>query len=182
MIVGFADDGESALALAAELRPDLLLLDLMLPKLNGLIVLEQLAQRNQNLRVLVMSGQGSGLDFQRALDLGADGLVSKEDPAETMLEGIRALEAGDTYYSERIRDLIGPLGNSQATEEGSLTDREREILRLIADGESNVQIGLSLGIATATVKKHRENIRRKTGASNAVELTRLAARLGLSAL
>jgi DNA-binding NarL/FixJ family response regulator len=184
-IVGFAADGDSALVLVNELHPDILLLDLMLPKRNGLSVLEQLAGLEEAPAVLVMSGQGSGLDFQQALNLGAAGLVSKEDVAEAVIEGIRALQAGRSYCSQRVRDLVAPLGNGSeigAERSENLTPREREVLRLIAEGQSNVQIGLTLDIATKTVKKHRENIRAKTGAGNAVELTRLAVRLGLIAL
>lgn len=180
-IVGHARNGEEALEMCAALQPDLLVLDLMLPKKSGLIVLETLAHQKQRPAVLIISGQASGLDFKTAQDLGAEGLVSKEDQPEEVLAAITALRAGSRYLSPVIQDLVQPLAlNEDNTDvRRHLTLREREVLSLVAEGLSNDDIGSRLNISPMTAKKHRENLMRKLGISTAVQATRAAARLGL---
>ncbi len=181
-IVGHARDGDEALRSVAQQKPDLLLLDLMLPKKSGLLVLEALGHWQTRPLVLVMSGQASGIDFKRAADLGAEGLVSKEDEAEDILIALQAVRNGEHHRSPVVRGLLEPLeAAGPRLEEGQhLTAREREVLALVAEGHSNADIGSMLGISVKTAKKHRENIHRKLGISTAVEATRAAARLGLS--
>ncbi len=156
-IVGRAQDGEEALQRVAEEEPDILLLDLMLPKKSGLLVLEALGRRQTRPRVLVMSGNASGIDFKRAAELGAEGLISKEDEAEEVIAAIHALRDGGTYRSPVVRALLEPLGEtgSGLGEGESLTAREREILALVAEGYSNAKIGSTLGISVKTAKKQR---------------------------
>ena len=185
VIVGRARDGETALEEAARLEPDLLLLDLLLPKKTGLVVLETIAGWQRRPRVLVMSGQASGLDFKRAAELGADGLVSKDDEAEHLIAALQSVRRGEPFRSPVVRGLLEPLeGHAAPGSDGALplTPREREVLVLVAEGHANAVIGEKLGISPATAKKHRENIHRKLGISTAVEATRIAARLGLSKL
>jgi DNA-binding NarL/FixJ family response regulator len=185
-VVGFADDGEQLLQLCETLSPDLILLDLKLPKINGLVVLEQLMSRSQPLKVVVISGQSSGLDFQQASQLGAHGLVSKEDDPEEVLTAIAAVAAGNRYRSSVLTQLLAPLADEQNSERPGeldavhLTPRERQILALVADGMSNAHVASMLSISAKTAKKHRENIRRKLNAHSAIEIARAAARLGLT--
>jgi DNA-binding NarL/FixJ family response regulator len=183
-IVGTAADGAAALREIARLEPDLVVLDLMLPVKSGLVVLEALANWQRRPRVLVMSGQASGLDFKRASDLGAEGLVSKEDGAEALIAALESVRRGAVHRSPVVRGLLEPLEASPGPPSAGehLTTREREVLALVAEGRSSADIAAALGIALKTVKKHRENIRRKLGISTAVEATRAAARLGLSKL
>jgi len=181
--VGFAADGYQALEYCERLQPDLLLLDLGLPRLNGLLVLERLQTWTQPPRIVVMSGQITGLDFQRAASLGAQGLVSKEDPLEELLSAVREVCAGRLYRSSAVTELLAPLASDAAggkENSSHLTPREREILALIADGMSNANVAALLSISVKTAKKHRENIRRKLQVNSAVELARAAARLGLT--
>lgn len=180
-IIGCAKDGDEALRKIAEQEPDLLLLDLMLPKKSGLLVLEALGQWQSRPLVLVMSGQASGIDFKRAAELGAEGLISKEDEGEEIIAAIHSLRRGNCYRSPVVRALLEPLeaAGPGLSEGESLTAREREVLALVAEGCSNLDIGSRLGISIKTAKKHRENIRRKLGISTAVQATRVAARLGL---
>lgn len=187
-VVGCAGDGDEALALIDRLSPDLVLLDLALPRKSGLLVLETLTRRPTRPRVLIISGQASGLDFKRVADLGAEGIVSKEDESEELLAAVRAVRSGETYRSTAVTALLGPLarvrGRAQRQGEppSQLTTREREVLALVAEGCSNAEIGRRLAISPKTAKKHRENIRGKLGISTAVEATRAAARLGLTKL
>lgn len=176
-LVGSAQDGDQVLELAATLAPDVVILDLMLPKRPGLVVLEHLKRLRPAPQVIVISGQATGLAFRQALDSGADAVVSKEDTSDELLAALAAVRRRRPYRSRRVSELIGVLDGSGPEE--ALTPREREVLSLVAAGYSNDRIGLRLKISPRTAKKHRENIRAKLGVSNAVEAARLAARLGL---
>lgn len=176
-IVGTAGDGKQALALIAELAPDVVILDLMLPGMPGLLVLEQLRDFDPRPKVIALSGQASGLAFKQACDSGADAVISKEDPSECLLSAIAALQRGERFRSPKVAGLLGVLESTAG--EPALTRREREVLALIAAGNSDQQIAGYLSISPKTAKKHRENIRNKLGVSNAVEAARVAARLGL---
>ena len=185
-VVGFADDGEQALQLCGSLSPELILLDLKLPKINGLVVLERLMRQTRPPKVVVISGQSSGLDFQQAAQLGAQGLVSKEDAPEEVLAAIGAVACGKRYRSAVLTELLAPLADDQSAERPGeledvhLTPRERQILALVAEGMSNAHVASLLSISVKTAKKHRENIRRKLDAHSAIEIARAAARLGLT--
>lgn len=183
-VVGVARDGEEALERVAERKPDVLILDLMLPRRSGALVLSSLASAGVAPRVLVLSGQLTGRDCETLLQAGAQAIVSKEDPAEELLEALRAVRDGESFLTTGVRRLLEPLdaGVSAEPDAEALTVREREVLALVAEGYSSEGIGERLGIATKTVKKHRENIRRKLRISSVVEATRAAARLGLAKL
>jgi DNA-binding NarL/FixJ family response regulator len=176
-LVGFASDGEETLALAHQLQPDVVVLDLVLPKIPGLVVLERLKHGRNPPRVVAVSGQASGLIFKQALDLGADAVISKEDDSEELLAAIRALGRGERYRSPTVERIVGALTPGSGP---TLTAREREVLALVAQGLSNDEIGARLGMASKTSKKHRENIRAKLGVSTAVEAAQAAVRLGLA--
>lgn len=176
-LVGSAEDGDQVLLMTETLAPDLLILDLMLPKKPGLIVLQQVKRLNPSPQVIALSGQASGLMFRQAFDGGADAVVSKEDSSEELLAAIDAVRRGEVFRSSKVAKLLGVLDSTASRP--ALTPREQEVLSLLAGGYSNDQIGARLHISPKTVKKHRENIRRKLGVSNAVEAARMAARLGL---
>lgn len=181
-VVASAEDGEEALRLVAEHSPDVLVLDLMLPKKNGSLVLEELSRQDVRPRVLMLSGQITGRDCEQMLEHGADGIACKEDSTEELIEALCALRAGETFLSSAVREMLGPLLGDTVGGGVPLTAREREVLALVAEGHSSAAIGLRLGIATKTAKKHRENIRQKLGISSVAEATRAAARLGLTKL
>ena len=176
-IVGFAADGEEALALNAVLKPDILILDLMLPKMTGPVVMEHLETADSRPKLLIVSGQASGMLFKQVLDRGAQAVFSKEDDSEELLMAIDALRHSRPYLSSTVVRLIGPL--TGGTPEHVLTPREREVLSLVATGLSNEAIGGRLNISMKTAKKHRENIRAKLDISTVAEATQAAARLGL---
>jgi DNA-binding NarL/FixJ family response regulator len=181
-VVGAVTDGEEVLRHCEEASPDLLVLDLVLPKLSGILVFQRLRSRTECPRTVVLSGLGSGMEFAEIAELGAEGLVSKEEHPEVLLEALSVVRGGGSYTSAAVRALIEPLtGKHDRGWEDfhALTQREREVLALVAHGCSNDEIGQRLGIATSTAKKHRENIRNKLGVTNAVEAARVAAKLGL---
>lgn len=176
-VVGSAVDGESVVELAADLAPDVVVLDLMLPKTPGLVALAKLRHLDPPPAVVVISGQASALVFREALQAGASALVSKEDDSEELLSALRAVARGEPFHSAKVTALLGLLETNGS--EPALTAREQEVLALVAAGLSNDQIGARLTISPRTAKKHRENIRLKLGVSSAIEAARVADRLGL---
>lgn len=178
-IVGEAVDGDEVLKMVDELQPDVLILDVLLPGRTGLMILGDLVRRAERPCVLLMSGSVSGTVYKEALDLGAEGLLTKEDSADELLAAVAAVRAGTRYLSDSVTSAIGPLLDSDPDADSHLTQREREVLVLVAEGLSNIEIGERLGISANTVKKHRENIRFKLHITNAADATRAAARLGL---
>lgn len=176
-VVGWAGNGDMAIELTVQLRPDLLVLDLMLPRKPGLVVLEQVRHFDPRPQVIAISGQATGLIFKQAVDGGAEAVLSKEDSSEEILAAVQALRRGHRYRSVTVTRLVGALEPSAG--EPALTPREREVLSLVAAGLPNERIAAKLGISLSTAKKHRENIRAKLGISSAVEAARFAVRLGL---
>ncbi len=175
-VLKIIDRGDRAEAVIAKLDPDLLILDIALPGKSGLAVLENLKAKAARQRVLILSGQAHGLDFKRAIDLGADGVLSKSDPPELILQALAAIATGARFISDAVRKLTGPLGEDKLA---NLTMREREVLVHMAEGGSNDAIAERLGIEKLTVKKHRQNLMRKLGVNSAVEASRKAYQLGL---
>jgi DNA-binding NarL/FixJ family response regulator len=176
-VVGSVADGEAVVARAAELAPDAVILDLMLPKTPGLVALAKLRKLDPAPAVVVISGQPSGVMFQQAVEGGAAALVSKQDDSEELLAALRAIARGDTYRSESVSRLLGALEPEGPIP--ALTAREKEVLALVAAGLSSDEIGARLAISPRTAKKHRENIRQKLGVSSALDAARVAVRLGL---
>lgn len=175
-VVGRAADGDTAIELVKRVMPDLLCLDLMLPGRNGNEVLQAVCGQYPALQVLVISGQTSLLDFRRAIQMGAAGVVSKNDNPESILAAIRAIRDKRTpYISPALEKRLDP----QVAPRDGLTRREGEVLTLLADGRTSQQIAEALNISDKTVRKHRENILRKLEAHTAVEALNTARRLGL---
>ncbi len=175
-VLQFVQRGDRAEAVIKRLDPDLLILDIALPGKSGLAILESLKSKAARQRILVLSGQAHGLDFKRAIDLGADGVLSKSDPPEMIVQALAAIATGARFISDRVRKLVGPLGENRLA---SLTVREREVLVHMAQGGGNEAIAEQLGIEVLTVKKHRQNLMRKLGVNSAVEASRKAYQLGL---
>lgn len=176
-IVGSVGDGDAVVELAADTTPDVVILDLMLPKTPGLVALARLRRLDPAPAVVAISGQASALVFQQALEAGACALVSKEDRSEEILAAARSAARGELFHSTRVAALLGRLVARGPVP--ALTAREQEVLALVATGLSNSEIGARLAISPRTAKKHRENIRLKLGVSSAVSAARVATRLGL---
>lgn len=179
-VVGTARTGTDALLVVDSASPHIVILDLALPGASGLTVLEELKTRFPNTKVLVLSGQASGTEFHLALNLGANGLVSKAENASIVIEALREVATGRSYVSDQIRALIGPIMDDKSGT--ALTGREREVMTLIAEGNSTGDIGIALGVSEGTARKHRENLMRKLGLHTASDVTRKAVELGLVSL
>ncbi len=171
--LGDCGDGHAALRLVRDLKPDVLLLDLGLPGLEGLGVMQSIAAAGLETRVLVVTARQDAASFHAALAFGANGYVLKTDDADALVSAIMTVVDGGHYVSPELATLFGHGMTGPA--EG-LTARESDIAARVACGLSSKQIGAELGISEHTVRKHRENIARKLGLRNAAELVAWAVR------
>jgi DNA-binding NarL/FixJ family response regulator len=172
---GIARNGEQARDLALALQPDVLLLDLGLPALDGLGVMEALRRANASVKVLVVTARMDAQSIRSALSLGAAGYLPKNEDSDELLLAIRRVAAGRRYISAHIAQVFVP--EAQPVPESSLTASESNILQLVGQGMTSKEIGLRLDISEATARKHRENIRRKLGIRNSAEMAAYAMRV-----
>jgi len=185
-VVGEAADGAQAINMVAELRPDIVLLDVAMPVVPGLAVLQSLAVLNTGIRVLLLTASIERGERLRALQLGARGVVLKARTSDVLLKAIHAILA-DEYWVDResIADLIDVFtASSASTGEAQassflLTPREREVFAAIASGLTNREAAELLQLSEQTVKRHVTNVFDKTGVSTRLELALFAVRHGL---
>ncbi len=181
-VCGEAADGCEVLEQVERQRPDVLVLDISMPRLGGLEALEKLRSRRQAPKVVLLSVHGDPPFVQSALSLGADGYVLKNSRVSEIVAAIRAVVRGGSYFSPPVaRQLLEQLRTTDRPVQASarLSARERQVLRLIADGLSAKEIAVKLDVSTKTVDAHRRNLMRKLGVRKATELVRYAFRHGL---
>jgi DNA-binding NarL/FixJ family response regulator len=181
-ILDEATDGQEALHKARELAPDVVLMDIEMPQLNGLTVTETLAKEAPQIRVLVLSTHSTIHHAMRILKSGARGYVLKQASAEELVKAIETVAAGKTCFSPEVASLaLNQLVRKSAgvPDPSQLSEREREILVLIAEGLYNKEIGARLNIGTRTVETHRERIMEKLNIHSAAGLTRFAIATGM---
>lgn len=176
VVVGEAGNGLEAVQLARALQPDLMLVDINMPQMNGLAVTELIQREMPRIKVLILSGQGQLDDVMRVVKSGARGYVLKESPAEELIRAIETVQAGGTYFSSQVAQsaINRFVRNNQATGFPHLTHREREVLTQIAEGLSNKEIAVQLGVGVRTVETHRERIMRKLDIHHVAGLTKFA--------
>jgi DNA-binding NarL/FixJ family response regulator len=181
-VVATTGDGLEAISLLEEHEPDLLVLDLGLPSLNGLDILRRIRSLNLATKVVVLSMHGEDSYVTEAFRLGAKGYVLKGSPLSELTEAIKSIVKGEKYVSSDLsEDLIttDPADADVGDRYDTLTDREREVLQLTAEGNTSREIGERLGISHRTVEKHRENIQAKLELRNTVEMAAYAHQRGL---
>lgn len=179
-VVGEAMSGEEMLALVPRVRPDVVILDLRMPKGDGLSTLSQLRKDYPDLKVIILSMFEDPEHIDQALHQGASGYVVKSINPLDLPSTIRQVVEGTVYHPRgRQGETGGGGGGGSAGHPGGLTDRELSILRLVAEGLSNLDIASKLYVTEQTVKFHLSNIYRKLGVGNRTEATRYAYRNGL---
>ena len=188
VVCGEARNGREAVAKTRELKPDVLLLDFVMPELNGLEVTRQVRAAQPQTEVLILTMHESEQLARAALAAGAHGFVLKSDAGTTLVTAVEHLSQHRPFFTAKVSHLV--LDQDQhpvvsAEEEkptgDRLTAREREIVQLIAEGRSSKQVGDVLGISVKTVDTHRANLMRKLGIHSVSELVRYAIREGIAA-
>ena len=184
-VVGEAADGDEALRKARELSPDVVLMDISMPGMNGLDVTEILRKEAPNMKVLILSVHSNKEYIFRVIQAGAHGYVSKEAPPEEVVRAIESVYNGEPHFSEDIaRAALTEFVSSGGKKEpfAQLTSREREVLVQIAEGKSNKEIADRLGIGVRTIETHRERIMRRLNIHSVAGLTKYAIANGLISL
>jgi two-component system nitrate/nitrite response regulator NarL len=181
-IVGEAGDGREAVDLVRLLNPDVVLMDIDMPQMNGMAVTDLLRRELPLVKVIILS-MYSNTDFvMRIIQSGARGFVLKEAAPDELVHAIQAVQAGQTHFSPEVaRVALNQVvrGNGDAVPASKLTNREREVLVQIAEGLSNKEIATLLSIGVRTVETHRERIMRKLDIHTIAGLTRFAIAQGL---
>lgn len=184
-IVAETGDGLGVADLVDRLSPDVLMLDVMLPGLNGIEVCRHVSRRSPNTRVLMLSMHSNEAYVLEALRAGASGYVLKDTATADLVRAVQMIAAGHRYlgppFSDRAVDAYAVSGSAVADPYDSLTQREREVLQLVAEGHGNPEIGKRLFISHRTVEIHRSNVLRKLGIPLG-EVVRYALRRGLISL
>jgi DNA-binding NarL/FixJ family response regulator len=182
-VCGEAGDGREVLEQVAKHQPQVVVLDITMPRLGGLETLERLRASNPQVKVILLSVHGDPPFIQSAISLGADGYVLKNGRAAEIVEAIRAVTKGGSYFSPAVaREIVEQLRAPKAKGDepfSLLSGREREVLHLIAEGLSAKEVATELEISTKTVEAHRTSLMRKLGVRKATELVRYALRHGL---
>jgi DNA-binding NarL/FixJ family response regulator len=182
-VVGEAADGHEAILQTRRLQPDIVLMDIGMPGMDGLAATREIVRVAPRTRVLILSQHENREYVMPALRAGASGYVLKRAPDETLIRAILAVHAGETYMDPRLTDLlveeVRRSGEGPTDPLETLSEREREILVLLAQGKSYQEIAQTLFISVKTVDFHRANLMRKLGLKNRAELVQFAMRRGL---
>ncbi len=180
MLVGEAQDGREALASLRELRPDVAVVDLRMPGLDGTQIVEAVRVESLPTRVLVLTGHLQGESVYRALQLGAAGVLSKLADVATLTDAVLAVARGETVMAPDAQDAIAAQIRLRAeSDQPPLTARERQVLALVAEGGSVAVIAEQLHVSQSTVKTHLEHVYRKLGVSERAAAVAEAMRRGI---
>lgn len=171
-VVGEAPDGATAVSLAERRRPDVIVMDLRMPEMDGIEATEEIMRRVPESKVLIFTAYSEKALLQRGLESGARGYILKEAPHETLLRAIEKIAAGETFVDPALMSAL------TQTRDGTdvLTAREREILQLLADGMSNADVAAQLFISQETVKSHVRHILTKLEADTRTQAVAIALR------
>jgi DNA-binding NarL/FixJ family response regulator len=179
-VIGLAVDGEAAVTLYPSLQPDVVLMDLQLPRLDGVSAIRAIRNVDSDANILVLTTYDSDADIVRAIEAGATGYLLKDTPREELFRAIRAAAVGDSVLAPTVATRV--MSRMRAPAEEKLSAREIEVLELVAKGASNQEIGKSLSISVATVKTHLIHIYGKLGVDDRTAAVTTALEQGIIAL
>ncbi len=185
-IVGEARTGSEAVEMVRRLRPDVVLMDIAMPGLNGLDATRQIITANPAARVVILSAHSDDVYVERMNEAGAAGFLEKQSSAEILTHAIHEVAEGRSYFSPAIARRLSQHANQPRDRDGlpkpkgnRLTAREAEVLQLVAEGSANKQMATALGISIKTVEKHRQHLMNKLGIHDTAGLTRYAIARGV---
>jgi DNA-binding NarL/FixJ family response regulator len=186
-VIAMADNGRKTVQLAGELKPDVAVIDIAMPEMNGIEATRRISRDVPEVKVLVLSMHSARRFVTEALSAGAKGYMLKDCAAEELVRAIHTVAGNETYLSPKVaglivKDYLKHAPDSVQSAEHCLTNREREILQLIAEGESTKEIAFELRVSIKTVESHRQQIMKKLNLHSVAELTRHAIREGLTPL
>jgi DNA-binding NarL/FixJ family response regulator len=180
-VVGEASNGREAVQMTVQIRPDVVVMDLAMPQLNGVEAIRQLAAMGVKSRLLVLSSYSDDEYVQQLVGAGVSGYLTKQTAADNLIKAVREAARGNHYFSPAIARRYHELsraassgGQQSAQRPGSMTVRQREVLQLIAEGNLNKQVADVLGISIKTVEKHRQRLMDTLGIHDIAGLTRYA--------
>lgn len=182
-VVGEAANGVEAVARARDLKPDVLVMDLSMPGMDGATATERISRECPGVKVIALTAHDDRAHLTRLLQAGAAGYVLKRGAADELVRAIRAVAAGTTYVDPTLagtmlRRAAHPLGPASDAADDPLSEREEEVLRHVAWGESNKEIAARLGISTKTVETYKARIADKLGLRSRTDMVRYALRRG----
>ncbi|HJX91669.1 MAG TPA: response regulator transcription factor [Pyrinomonadaceae bacterium] len=184
-VTGEAGDGREAVRLAHELNPDVMIIDLTMPELNGLEAIRHIRKDCPEVELLVFSMHDSEELIREVFAAGARGYVLKSDASRYLVEAVKSLAQHKPFFTPRISEAIlnalvtDANGKAETSSHGPLSSREREILQLLAENKSNKEIAARLGISVRTVETHRRSVMQKLDVNSIVELVHYAIRNGI---
>ncbi|MFP3868321.1 MAG: response regulator [Desulfobacteraceae bacterium] len=172
-VIGEAGDGLELLKLLKQSSPDLVVLDISMPNLRGLEAAREIKSQYPQMKILLLSMHKKKDFLQQGLEAGVDGFIVKEDADTELLQAIQAIRKGQKFFSPLLSDQLADLARGQGQTD-PLTRREKEIIKLLAEGRSSPEIAELLYISVHTVRRHRDNIMRKLKLKSLAELVRYA--------
>jgi two-component system response regulator NreC len=186
-VIGEAQQGREAVALTRQLSPQIVIMDVSMPDLNGMEAAKQISNERPDIKIIALSMHSDSLFVTEMLKSGASGYLLKDCAFEELVQAIRTVNSGKTYLSPSISgvvvsDYVHRLSKPDKYNLEVLTAREREVLQLIAEGKSTKQTALKLHISTKTVETHRRQIMDKLDIHSVAELTKYAIRKGFTSL
>ena len=182
-IIGEASNGREAIKICSKLMPDVLVIDVAMPDLNGIEAARQIYKINPNIKIIGLSMHSSKQFIQGMFKAGAYGYLLKDGDADELISAITTVTENKKYLSQDInQEFLSLLKNDETIENAKLSTREKEVLQLIAEGKSSKEIGVLLFLSPKTVDVHRNNIMKKIDLHTIPELTKYAIQKGLTSL
>jgi DNA-binding NarL/FixJ family response regulator len=183
-IVGEAKDGREAVELAATSKPDIFLLDIGMPNLNGLDAARQILSTTPDARILILTIHDSEQVVREVLAAGARGFLLKSDAGRDLVAAVEALQQRRTFFTPRVAQMmldgyLRPQGENEGSSQCVLTPREREVIQLVAEGKTTKEIASALNLSVKTAETHRTNLMRKLDLHSVADLTLYAVRNGI---
>jgi len=182
-VIGEASDGEEAVQMVLERQPDVVIMDIWMPRLGGIDATRRIGKKGSSAKILVLSMHESRTYVEEVLRAGASGYIVKNSAPSDLIQAIDAVCSGASYLSpaitQQVVDAIARPGDTSPTGVSILTDREREVLQLIAEGLSSKEIAGMLGVSLKTIDSHRSNLMEKLDIHKVSGLVRFAIRAGL---